>query len=205
MRVSIPVVCEVTFCGITAVGRCHDCDTPFCVSHQARRGTVAVSELSCLCLICGDSFHERRVVAAKDERRREEQEEAATALRLVPLFDELRRRMRPELPLYSMNQGGWRIFKKVGLAWDLNSGWNPWDSPRADAYALIDHIDARYSWVGGPNGLVVGEWRRKEAPHLDQSYSLLFTVADVGSEPRDTQGYVDLAAIEDGVLRLLQR
>lgn len=62
-------------CAVTAVGRCVDCELPFCDSHRARRGATSYSDLC-------DGCQERRDALVQDVRAAEADRKQAAWSRL---------------------------------------------------------------------------------------------------------------------------
>ncbi len=103
---AVPAGCEISDCGVLAVGRCIDCGKAFCASHQARTppvylgsGGTAYSDL------CAEDYRTRQ---EQDARRSVAQAAAAKGSDQEYVYGtaghELRSSSAPTVPIYTLRE-----------------------------------------------------------------------------------------------------
>ena len=112
---STPAVCEISACGVLAVGRCLDCARAFCRRHEfpaPEPGAFPVPGQN-LCHACAESRDTRRLHELHVAREAFERVRAEAWSALDPLLD----RLRTTAPL--------RVDVSHTSAWGWNESWTP--------------------------------------------------------------------------------
>jgi hypothetical protein len=131
--------CEIDCCGVTAIGRCHECRRAFCATHRAIEGFPGNQRIfSDWCTSCQDG----RATASAAEDAAREQRLVASAKEIETVADPIERTIRAFTLSAGYDDPGWRRDAILQPIWGMGLGQGvaaqyctaPWVSENVASY-----------------------------------------------------------------------